>query len=95
MTLRSETRPIFGEESGRLQLPAIIARFADLLPSSTFGSAPFASPTPPPLSSQPPIIAAGSVESPAGDTDIYFTLREQLLISVHEHYQALLSDSGM
>ncbi|CUT99567.1 Mediator of RNA polymerase II transcription [Echinococcus multilocularis] len=82
MTMQAETRAIFGEECGRLQLPAVIARFADLLPATPAFAAP----------PQAPIFNTEVANTSEAET--YFTPRERLLLSVHELYNSLLPESG-
>ncbi|VDM17460.1 unnamed protein product [Hydatigera taeniaeformis] len=82
MTMRAETRAIFGEECGSFHLPAVIARLADLLPTTLAFAAPL----------QAPIFNAEVVNPPEAET--YFSLRERLLFSVHDLYKSLLLESG-
>lgn len=83
MAMRAETRPIFGEECGCLQLPAVIACLADLLPANPSFAAP----------PQAPIFNAEVTNTSEAET--YFTLRERLIFTVHELYNSLLLESGM
>uniref|UniRef100_A0A158R710 Mediator of RNA polymerase II transcription subunit 23 n=1 Tax=Taenia asiatica TaxID=60517 RepID=A0A158R710_TAEAS len=82
ITMRAETRAIFSEECGYLQLPAVIARLADLLPANSS----FATP------SQAPIFNAEVTNTPEAET--HLSLRERLMLSVHELYNSLLLESG-
>ncbi|KAL5106209.1 Mediator of RNA polymerase II transcription subunit 23 [Taenia crassiceps] len=82
MTMQAETRAIFGEECGCLQLPAVIARLADFLPANPSFAVP----------PQAPIFKTEVTNTPEAET--YFTLRERLMFSVHELYSSLLPEQG-
>lgn len=95
MTVRTETRAIFGEECSQFKLPAVIARLVDLLPPSAAQVLlpPLQSSSPP---SQPPPIfpaEATSTESSSNESSesLYFSLRERLLTSAFDIYKSLSS----
>lgn len=89
ITVRAETRAIFGEELTHFKLPAVIARLADLLPPSAAQIAPFGIQSSP---SQPPIFPSeGTTEMPEFSDSLFFSLRDRLLISVFEMYSSLSS----
>uniref|UniRef100_A0A5K3FUZ1 Mediator of RNA polymerase II transcription subunit 23 n=2 Tax=Mesocestoides corti TaxID=53468 RepID=A0A5K3FUZ1_MESCO len=104
MTVRTETRAVFGVDTARLLLPSIISRrLTDLLPSSSFGTTSFfgfcANETvlPPDGSSalaQAPIFESLEPAAGDGEPENYASLRDRLLISVYELFKSLVPEAG-